>query len=280
MLYRALHTTRYTYEGPVSHCLSETRLTPRILPHQSLHDWELMVVPRPANVLSRKDYFGNDVTSFSVLEAHDTFTVTASSLIELRPAERAEGIPTTVADARLRIPVSATEFVYESPLIPNVPEIAAYAADILSPSRPILEATTDLMRRIFKDFTYKPESTTIDTPLCEVFANRTGVCQDYAHAMIGALRSQEIPARYVSGYLRGDAELQGAQASHAWVQVLIPGAGWQDFDPTNNIRPSDSHLTIAWGRDYSDIPPVKGITVGGGAHTLDVEVHVLPSKLN
>jgi transglutaminase-like putative cysteine protease len=278
MLYRALHTTRYSYEGPVSHCLSETRLTPRILPTQNLHDWELMVVPRPAGILSRKDYFGNDVSSFAVLEAHDTFTVTASSLIEMRAGEIARKIETTIAEAKLLEPVEANEFTYESPLIPAVPAIAGYAATILQPHRPILDAVTTLMHEIFREFTYEPESTTIDSPLEEVFANRRGVCQDYAHVMIGALRSQKIPARYVSGYLRGDAELQGAQASHAWVQVYIPAAGWQDFDPTNNIRPSDSHLTIAWGRDYSDIPPVKGITVGGGAHKLDVEVHVLPLK--
>lgn len=282
MLVRATHSTRYSYEGPVSHCLSEARLTPRILPTQKLQDWSISVSPTPSNIVSRKDYFGNDVSSFSVLETHHTFSVTATSLIEVLPVAYPLQVPVTCGDAqqvlaRAEEPeaLAANEFCWESPFVPWVGSLKEYAADVLKPGRPLLEAAETLMRQIYKDFTYKPEATSIETPLAEVYANRKGVCQDYAHVMIGALRTHGLAARYVSGYLRGDAGLEGAQASHAWVSVFIPTLGWLDFDPTNNMIPSTSHVTLAWGRDFGDVTPVKGITVGGGKHTLAVDVRVL-----
>ena len=146
------------------------------------------------------------------------------------------------------------------------------------PGRPLIEAATALMQKIHRDFRYKPDSTSIETPLAEVMASRKGVCQDFSHIMIGALRAYGLAARYVSGYLRGDADFQGAQASHAWVSVFVPSLGWIDFDPTNDIIPSTGHLTIAWGRDFGDVTPVKGITVGGGEHTLEVDVRVVPAS--
>jgi transglutaminase-like putative cysteine protease len=279
MIYRATHTTRYTYEGPVSHCLSEARLTPRILSRQRLLDWNLAVSPRPSTIISRKDYFGNDVSSFAVLEPHDRFTVTATSLIEVLPNPGSlqsspswEEARDTVADL-----VEENEFIWESPFVPWIEAIEDYARPIFTPRRPLIEAATALMQKIHADFRYKPESTSIETPLAEVMASRKGVCQDFSHIMISALRAHGLAARYVSGYLRGDAELQGAQASHAWVSVFVPSIGWIDFDPTNNIIPSTGHLTIAWGRDFGDVTPVKGITVGGGEHTLEVDVRVVPA---
>ncbi len=279
MIYRATHTTRYTYEGPVSHCLSEARLTPRILTNQRLLDWNLTVSPRPSAILSRKDYFGNDVSSFAVLEPHDRFTITATSLVEVLPKSATLQYGPSWEEARDRIAdlLEANEFIWESPFVPWLEELAAYSSPVFTPGRPLIEASTDLMQRIHRDFTYKPESTSIETPLAEVMARRKGVCQDFSHIMIGALRTHGLAARYVSGYLRGDAELQGAQASHAWVSVFVPSLGWVDFDPTNDIVPSTGHLTIAWGRDFGDVTPVKGITVGGGDHTLEVDVRVAPS---
>lgn len=279
MIYRATHTTRYTYEGPVSHCLSEARLTPRILPNQRLLDWNLAVTPRPSTIISRKDYFGNDVSSFAVLEPHDRFTVTATSLIEvltnpgtLQSSPSWEEARDIVADL-----IEENEFIWESPFVPWLETIEDYAKPVFTPGRPLLEAATALMQKIHADFRYKPESTSIETPLAEVMASRKGVCQDFSHIMISALRAHGLAARYVSGYLRGDTELQGAQASHAWVAVFVPTIGWIDFDPTNNIIPSTGHLTIAWGRDFGDVTPVKGITVGGGEHTLEVDVRVVPN---
>ncbi len=281
MKIRAQHSTRYQYEGVVSHCHSEARLTPRILPSQRLLDWSLEVSPKPSAIISRKDYFGNDVSSFAVLEPHQEFEITASSLIEMTPAPALLHPGMTCSELRELLSqcstqncLAANEFLWESPFIPYLDDLHAYAAPILNPRRPLLEAAEDLMRRIYQDFSYKPASTSIETPLREVIASRQGVCQDYSHVMIGALRAHGLAARYVSGYLRSDAGFVGAQASHAWVSVFIGDLGWVDFDPTNNRLPSTGHITIAWGRDFGDVTPVKGITIGGGEHVLDVEVHV------
>lgn len=285
MIYRATHTTRYSYEGPVSHCLSEARLTPRILPHQRLVDWHLNVSPKPDAVISRKDYFGNDVSSFAVLEPHYRFTVTATSLVDVLPNSGAFLLSPSWEDTRDQLTtcsnpalLEANEFTWESPFVPWLDQLAAYAKPVLEPNRPLIEAAKALMSKIHREFTYKPAATSIETPLAEVAATRRGVCQDFAHVMIGALRSYGLAARYVSGYLRGDADFQGAQASHAWVSVFVPDVGWVDFDPTNNVMPSTGHLTIAWGRDFGDVTPVKGITVGGGKHVLEVEVRVSPAS--
>jgi transglutaminase-like putative cysteine protease len=283
MIYQSSHTTRYTYEGPVAHCLSEARLTPRILENQRLLDWNLTVSPRPASIISRKDYFGNDVSSFSVLEPHDRFTVTATSIVEVLPPSGELLLSPSWEDARRMLTrcdqpdlLEASEFTWESPFVPWLEDLAHYANPVLAPGRPLLEAARDLMQKIHREFQYKPATTSIETPLAEVAKSRRGVCQDFSHVMIGALRAHGLAARYVSGYLRGDADFQGAQASHAWVSVFIPGLGWIDFDPTNNVVPSVGHLTIAWGRDFGDVTPVKGITIGGGEHQLEVEVRVAP----
>lgn len=280
MIYRASHTTRYTYEGPVSHCLSEARLTPRILPNQRLLDWNLVVSPRPSAIVSRKDYFGNDVSSFAVLEPHDRFTITATSRIEILPDPGSLQYSPPWEEARDSIAelVEENEFIWESPFVPWLESTQEFAKPVFTKGRPLLEASGLLMQKIHSDFRYKPESTSIETPLADVMASRKGVCQDFSHIMIGALRAYGLAARYVSGYLRSDAELQGAQASHAWVSVFVPNLGWVDFDPTNNIIPSTGHLTIAWGRDFGDVTPVKGITIGGGEHTLEVDVRVAPDN--
>ena len=263
MLYRAIHTTCYTYEGPVSHCLSEAKLTPRVLPHQHLHNWNLHVSPQPSAILSRLDYFGNGISSFAVLEPHDSFTITAESLVEVTPRHPA---PATEDEI-----LHADEFLWESPFIPWLDTLIDYF-----PVKASLESAQSLMQKIHSDFAYTPDSTSIETPLADVVRDRKGVCQDFAHVMIGALRAHKVPARYVSGYLRGDADFQGAQASHAWVSAFFADHGWIDFDPTNNVIPGTGHLTVAWGRDYGDVTPVKGITIGGGEHTLEVDVRVSP----
>lgn len=283
MIYNVTHTTRYTYEGPVSHCLSEARLTPRSLPSQRLLSSNLLIHPQPGIVSTREDYFGNAVSSFAVLEPHDRFSVTATSVVEVAPAPGALLMTPTWEDCRRRIAscsaedlLQANEFIWESPFVPWVEGLSDYAKAVLHPNRPIVEAAHALMQKIHRDFTYKPAATSIETPLEEVLQSRKGVCQDYSHVMIGALRSYGLAARYVSGYLRGDSNFQGAQASHAWVSVFVPDFGWVDFDPTNNVMPGSGHITIAWGRDFGDVTPVKGITLGGGEHQLEVEVRVAP----
>ena len=168
---------------------------------------------------------------------------------------------------------AAVEFVFDSPLVTAGPELVELATPSFPRERPIAEAVEDLSRRIHDEFTYTPDSTTIDTPLLETLRNRRGVCQDFAHMMIGALRSMRLAARYVSGYLRSGPRFQGAEASHAWVSVFT-GDGWMDIDPTNHVRVDTSHLTVAWGRDYGDVTPVKGIATGGGTQRVEVEVRM------
>ena len=162
---------------------------------------------------------------------------------------------------------------------PRDQELFNYASPTFTPGRPLVDALQELSHRIHTEFRYQPKSTSIDMPLIEVLRNRRGVCQDFAHIMIGALRSLRLAARYVSGYLRSGSNYQGFEASHAWVSVFIPGNGWVGFDPTNDVMPSDRHVTLAWGRDFSDVTPMKGITLGGGGQTIEVEVSVRPIEL-
>jgi transglutaminase-like putative cysteine protease len=288
MLYQATHTTHYTYEQPVSHCLSEARLTPRNLsyqgrPHQRVLRTRIDVHPEPAVFERRQDYFGNQVSAFSVFRAHDHLTATATSIVDVSPWqqpafpmiawEQAQHALSAHPDADL---MAAYEFVFDSPFVAASPGLADYARPTFAPGRNLVEAVQELSHRIHEEFRYKPKSTSIEVPLQDVLRRREGVCQDFAHVMIGALRSWHLAARYVSGYLRSGADVQGAEASHAWVAVLIPGYGWLDLDPTNDVIPSDGHITLAWGRDYGDVTPIKGITLGGGGQKVDVEVHVTP----
>ena len=285
MLYRATHLTRYVYEGPVSHCLNEVRLTPRILPSQQLRESTIRVEPDPTVFQFRKDYFGNDVTTFAVFETHDRLTTTATSIVEVQPEPQLMESAITWEEARDEIAahsgpgcLEALEYVFESPFVTATRELAAFAKPTFTPHRPLFDAVRELSHRIHTEFKYEPKSTSIDMPMMEVFRRRTGVCQDFAHIMIGVLRSIHLAGRYVSGYLRSGAKFQGAEASHAWISVFIPGRGWQAFDPTNDVLPSENHLTLAWGRDYGDVTPVKGIAIGGGGHTVEVEVEVRPLR--
>jgi transglutaminase-like putative cysteine protease len=284
MLYDVTHTTRYRYEAPVAQCLNEVRLTPRAIATQRVQETNLHVVPTPAFLYARKDYFGNAVSTFGVFENHDELTATARSLVEVSP------VPVREVDSRLRLEdvrrqiaahtdeesFRASEFIYESPYVPLLPALAAYAREVFDENYPVIEVVMNLSHQIHADFKYEPLSTSIDIPLADVLRNRRGVCQDFAHVMIGALRSSRLAARYVSGYVRSGREFQGAQASHAWVSVFFPGVGWLDFDPTNDVMPSESHVTLAWGRDYGDVTPVKGVTLGGRGQTVEVEVYVKP----
>jgi transglutaminase-like putative cysteine protease len=172
--------------------------------------------------------------------------------------------------------LEAFEYVFDSPFVAAAAELATYARPGFAKGRGLLEAIDELSHRIHSDFKYQPNATAIDTPLLETLKTRRGVCQDFSHVMIGALRSLGLAARYVSGYLRSGVDYQGAEASHAWVSVYLPGGGWVDIDPTNDVRPATGHVTLGWGRDYGDVTPVKGIALGGGHHLVEVEVRVEP----
>jgi transglutaminase-like putative cysteine protease len=283
MRYRATHTTRYRYDATVSQCQSEVRLTPRALPWQALIESRIEATPAAASVEAHKDYFGNDVTTFTILESHDRFAIVASSVVDVlpRPTPAPADLPWEAVRDELSAharpeTLEAFEYVFDSPFVSAGAELAAYARPSFPSGRGLLDAVDDLSHRIHAEFTYQPKATTIDTPLLDALKARRGVCQDFSHVMIGGLRSLRLAARYVSGYLRSGADYQGAEASHAWVSVYLPGTGWIDIDPTNDVRPGTGHVTLGWGRDYGDVTPVKGIALGGGQQLVDVEVRVEP----
>jgi transglutaminase-like putative cysteine protease len=289
MHFKITHTTTYSYSEPASICHNEVHLVPRETPRQRCPNHRLIVRPTPATQRQLTDWFGNKATLFSIQQEHRKLIVTATSHVQIQPTawpdlestpaweEVCAGLETDRSPAGLDI----LQYVYESPLIRETPELADYARESFPPGRPLLAAVADLNRRVHTDFVYDPVATTVSTPLEEVLQVRKGVCQDFAHLQVGCLRSLGLPARYVSGYIRthpppGKPRLVGADASHACAAVHCPGLGWVDFDPTNNSMPSAEHITLAWGRDYGDICPVKGVVLGGGQHGLTVSVDVEP----
>ncbi len=283
--YQVTHTTRYRYSLPVSLCHNEAFLVPRDDRHQQCVSTQLQIDPTPAVQQARKDFFGNIGVYFAIQRAHTTLQVTAASVVEVSPPPKSDapehGIPWEEARQRFLNDPLARPFILDSQQISVHPRWAKYARGSFRPGRPLVEAADDLMRRIHADFAYEPGFTTVSTPVEAVYEHRRGVCQDFAHFAIACLRSLGLAARYVSGYLQtqpppGRARLVGADASHAWFSVLVPDGGWIDFDPTNNLRPAEQHVTLAWARDYSDIPPLRGVIIGGGANTMEVAVDVLP----
>ena len=291
MKYKILHRTTYRYKYPVSVGNHVACLMPRSLPHTQSAESEISVSPAPVTRTERTDFFGNTLCFFTVQEPHRELIVEArSSVIVTPPVKMQDSMPWEEAAALLPVDqteagVAAYQFGFESPRIRVRPEFAAYALESFTPHRPMAEALLDLTTRIYKDFRFDSKATNVRTPPEEVFKKRHGVCQDFAHVQIACLRSINIAARYVSGYLRtypppGKPRLIGADASHAWVSAWCPGSGWLDVDPTNNVVPSDGHVTLAWGRDYSDVSPLRGLVLGGGAHTLKVAVDMEPQEVD
>jgi transglutaminase-like putative cysteine protease len=283
MRYQATHTTKYAYDATVSQCQSEVRLTPRALPWQKVVESRIETSPAAASRETHEDYFGNEVTTFTILESHDRFSTIASSVIDVEARETSEVSAIAWEAARDEVAahmafdtLEAFEFTFDSPLVAVAPELAAYARASFPAGRPLVDAVEHLSHRIHTEFKYTPRATRVDTPVLEALQLKKGVCQDFAHVMIGAVRSMRLAARYVSGYLRSGPNVQGAEASHAWVSVFVPGAGWFDIDPTNDMRPGTGHITLAWGRDYGDVAPVKGVALGGGHQVVEVTVRVDP----
>jgi transglutaminase-like putative cysteine protease len=287
MIYKIVHRTTFKYKYPVSFGNHLAYLMPRaLLPHQSGRS-ELQIQPQPVTYDERVDYFGNRVCFFAVRE-HNQLVVEARSEVSLEsaPPWPHESLPweevvRSLPSDSSSVGLEAYQFSFESPRIRMRLEFAAYALESFSPGRPMLEALLDLTTRIHKDFRFDSKVTNVRTPPEEVFRKRRGVCQDFAHVQIACLRSLKLAARYVSGYLRtypppGKPRLVGADASHAWVSAYCPGVGWVDVDPTNNVVPSEGHVTLAWGRDYGDVSPLRGLILGGGAHTVKVGVDVEP----
>lgn len=289
MNYRIIHRTTYDYPAPVSASFHAARFEPGTAGNQSCTSFALEVSPPPAVRQSRLDYFGNKVSFFSIQEMHRRLEVAAFTHVRVVPSTQpalALSPPWEEVRARFRDPVSPTdvkpyEFCVDSPLLLASTDLADYARPSFAAGTPMLEGVRDLTTRIFRDFKYDPRATTAATPLVEVLRKRAGVCQDFAHLGIAALRALGLPARYVSGYLRtmpppGRPRLIGADASHAWFAAFCPQQGWLDFDPTNDLVVGADHISVAVGRDFSDVSPLSGILTGGGEHEVDVAVDVEP----
>jgi transglutaminase-like putative cysteine protease len=291
MRYAVSHKTVYQYANVVSVSHHLIRLKPRELAYQHAVNPQLTAEPMPAVVSSHNDYFGNVVNFLTIEGPHRQFTVHSQCVVELSPKASVQPEATPRWEevrelCRGDVYNSAgdnSEFAFASPLIPLRQEFFTYAAASFPPAKPILEASIDLMRRIHDDLEFDSHSTTIATPLEQVFRQRRGVCQDFAQLQIACLRALGLPARYVSGYLETDAppgkpKLVGADASHAWIQLWCGQTGWVDLDPTNNLLPSERHITLAWGRDFGDVSPLRGVLVGSGTHHLTVAVDVTPLR--
>lgn len=291
--YHIRHDTRYDYDQPVGESRQNVRLTPRDLPGQRCVSHRIEVIPEPQREDSFADGFGNPVRALHFERDHDSLFVRAESWVELdpRPAPDLQGSPPwesvrneliyragrTMSPAQLE----ASGYLFESTHVRVKRDFADYAAADFAPGTPLLVGVDGLMRRINSEFTFDPEATDVSTPVTEVFENRRGVCQDFAHLMLSCLRSLGFAARYVSGYILtrpppGKQRLIGADATHAWVSVYCPITGWVDFDPTNALVPSQEHVVIGWGRDFADVSPLRGVILGGGGHEPEIAVTMVP----
>jgi transglutaminase-like putative cysteine protease len=284
------HKTTYLYSAPVATAQHLATIRPLACAWQKIVSHNEYIDPDPTYRTSRIDAFGNDVLYFSLDTPHETLCMTSETVVQLSPRWDTLDASTTPAweqvAGRLRYRAGTTyypesEFCFASPNVVPSPELRAYAQPSFPPGTPIAEGAIDLMHRIHADFKYETTSTAFDTPALRAFEMRHGVCQDFAQVMIGCLRSLGLPARYVSGYLRNDPppgqpRLIGADASHAWVSVHCPASGWIDLDPTNDVLADLDHVTLATGRDYSDVSLLRGSLLGGGEHQVEVAVSVLP----
>ncbi len=297
MRLRVIHETAYDYAPPVGTAQHLAYLKPLHDAHQQLLSHRLTVTPAPAQVAEVLDVWGNTRAFFSLQAAHERLVVRADSVVATSAPPQPQGghLAWEAVRERLRYRRGgafdpAVEFQFASAYVPRDDEFAAYARPSFTPGRPLLAAARELTARIHEDFSYQSQATDATTPALQALALRKGVCQDFAHVMLGCLRSLGLPARYVSGYLLtmpppGQTRLVGSDASHAWVSVYLPaqdaddaaGAGsWADLDPTNNRVPAEDYVRVAIGRDYADVSPVRGVIHGGARHTLQVAVTVAP----
>lgn len=289
MLYSISHRTTYEYQTAVSYSHHIAHLRPRETVRQQVLDFAYEIHPQPTAIVPRIDYFGNPATFLAFESPHRELVVTSRCRIRVGPptsptpeeTPRWEAVRDACASPVLTADSEMGEFLFDSPHITRRADFAAYARVSFKPGRHFLEALLDFNTRIFRDFTFDPRATTVATPLEEVFQKRRGVCQDFAHFGVACLRSIGLPARYVSGYLEtvpppGKPRLVGADVSHAWISAWCSGFGWIDIDPTNDLLCRDRHMTLAWGRDFSDVSPLRGVVVGGGGHSLRVAIDVAP----
>ncbi|MBG7097161.1 transglutaminase family protein [Pseudomonas aeruginosa] len=290
--YQVLHDTHYRYATPVSLSRQLAHLWPRECAWQACHERALLIEPGPSRREDGHDAFGNPLRRLAFERPHEALRVSARLQVEVfahAPAQLTASPAWETVAAGLAFSgralsaaeLEACRYRVESPYVRIQRRFAEFAADCFPPGRPLLVAAAALMEKIFREFAFDAQATQGATPLDEVLERRRGVCQDFAHLMLACLRARGLAARYVSGYLLtrpppGQARLIGADASHAWVSLYCPENGWVDFDPTNDLLPDLEHITLAWGRDFSDVSPLRGVILGGGSHDPEVRVTVLP----
>ena len=287
--YQVTHETEYHYESSVVHAWQLVHLEPRATPWQQLLEHSLEVEPQPSEIERSFDYFGNPVSRFLVARQHDVLLVRARSLVDVAPRAPDDGTDSpswesVCADAGRGTHAQRYElaqYLAPSPFAPLLAGAAEFGRREFTPRRPWLQALQGLARLIHGEFEFDPVATTVSTPIATLLENRRGVCQDFAHLMVSALRSLGLPARYVSGYILttpppGRPRLAGADASHAWVSAWCPGLGWVDADPPNAKLADLEFVTLGWGRDYRDVPPLRGVVRGGDEQRLEVRVTVEP----
>jgi transglutaminase-like putative cysteine protease len=290
--YRVRHRTEYRYGQSVALAHHLLLLQPRVLAHQRCLTQQIAIEPLPEVTGDHVDCFGNPVRYLAIQKPHDGLVVDSRLEVETTPRAALDAGATPpwemlreqIARAGDDDARAAAAFGFASPRVPLLRTLADYARRSFEPKRPVGLAAIDLMSRIHRDFAFDPRATTVSATLDEVLVARSGVCQDLAHVGIGCLRALGLSARYVSGYLRtfappGQERLRGADASHAWFSVWCGGALWLDLDPTNDQAPSTDHVTVAWGRDFDDVSPVRGVLFGGGSHRLSVMVDVDPDPV-
>ncbi len=292
MKYRVRHLTEYKYDSKVNSCYNRAHILPRETRTQIVNTPRVAIFPTPTTGSRRTDYFGNRVYHFSIQEPHTSLTIDVSTYITVKPLGNTYGNQLDYGNSCEHVhqglnhtmpsieTIYAREFLLNSPMIRASQSLQSFAQNCFSPQKPFLTAVMDLTHKIFTEFEFDSSVTSIATPLEEVLALKQGVCQDFAHLAIGCLRSLGYCARYVSGYLEtlpppGQQRLVGADASHAWFAVYSPGEGWFEFDPTNDSVPTFQHIVTAWGRDYADVSPLRGVVFGGGrSQKLSVSVDV------
>lgn len=288
MKFKVRHLTTYHYTDPVQLSHHAAHLRPREAEGQKVSDVALSIQPEPAVLHDDgRDYFGNPITFFTIQAPHSTLHVESTFVVETNPPPPSRTTGQAWDSIRLDIwpggrgrDETVMDYVFASPHVPMLPEVAEYTTASFPPGRPLTEAVMDLISRIHRDFAFDAEATSVGTPLLTVFNDRRGVCQDFAHVGVACLRSMGLAARYVSGYIRtiappGREKLVGSDASHAWFSVYQPGRGWLDVDPTNNMAAGRDHIAVAWGRDYDDVSPLRGVVLGGGDHEVHVAVDVV-----
>ncbi|NNA57388.1 transglutaminase family protein [Pseudomonas koreensis] len=290
--YQIYHDTCYHYDSPVSLAQQLAHLWPRECTWQRCTEQQLLISPEPTSRRDELDVFGNPLTRLAFERPHDELQVNARLTVEvlarpladfnLSPAwEQTRNALTYSSQPLTAQMLEACRYRFQSPYVHLKRSFVEFSESCFPPGQPLMLGVQALMQKIFSEFTFDAEATQVATPLVEVLERRRGVCQDFAHLMLACVRSRGLAARYVSGYLLtqpppGQPRLIGADASHAWVSVFCPVLGWVDFDPTNNVQPALEHITLAWGRDFSDVSPLRGVILGGGSHDPEVRVTVMP----